>query len=142
STAVGAGTVTVTANPTTGPANTIVIAANTGTIGGLANHTIDYPGFADGSGRAATEEQLAQVDATANKGWSISAQRENAPNVGRGGQGDLPNTDGNTRVAKAEESNGVSFDLADALVIGSSITAGDTFIGTTGVAIGADVHLG
>lgn len=141
-TAVGAGTVTVTANPTTGPANTIVIDANTGTIGGLANQDIDYPGFADGSGRAATEEQLAQVNDTANMGWNISAQGENGTNVGPGGSVDLSNTDGNIVIAKEDDSNDVTFDLADDLVIGNSITAGDTYIDTTGVAIGADVHLG
>ena len=141
-TAVGAGTVTVTANPTTGPANTIVIDANTGTIGGLANQDIDYPGFADGSGRAATEEQLDQVNDAANMGWNISAQGDNATNVGPGGSVDLSNTDGNIVIAKEDDSNDVTFDLADDLVIGNSITAGDTFIDTTGVAIGTEVHLG
>jgi len=44
-----------------GGGNTIVINGSSGTISGLTNQTINYPGFADGSGRAATEEQLGQV---------------------------------------------------------------------------------
>src|SRR5690606_206505 len=39
----------------------IVISGNTGTITGLTNQTVNYAGFGDGSGRAATEEQLKPV---------------------------------------------------------------------------------
>src|SRR5690554_7759983 len=54
---VGAGTISVA-----GAGNTITIDGGAGDITGLTNQTIDYPEFADGSGRAASEEQLSQVD--------------------------------------------------------------------------------
>src|SRR5690606_6532440 len=111
-------------------------------IGGLANQTIDYPGFADGSGRAATEEQLDEVNEVANRGWNISAQGENGTNVAPGGSVDLNNSDDNIVITKADDSNDVTFDLADDLGIGNSISVGDTVINGTGVAIGDDVHLG
>src|SRR5690554_7851259 len=54
---VGAGTISVA-----GAGNTITIDGGAGDITGLTNQTLDYPEFADGSGRAASEEQLSQVD--------------------------------------------------------------------------------
>jgi hypothetical protein len=39
--------------------------SGTATITGLTNKTTDYTGFANGSGRAATEEQLKEVDSKA-----------------------------------------------------------------------------
>src|SRR5690554_7015466 len=60
STTVGAGQISVAGSGA--DANTITIDGESGTIGGLENQTIDYPEFADGSGRAASEEQLSQVD--------------------------------------------------------------------------------
>src|SRR5690554_7122796 len=54
---VGAGTLSVA-----GAGNTITIDGGAGDITGLTNQAIGYPEFADGSGRAASEEQLSQVD--------------------------------------------------------------------------------
>ncbi|VXB00078.1 conserved hypothetical protein [Luteimonas sp. 9C] len=155
STVVGAGTIAVTdAGGTTsitgntvsvGGANPLVISGDAGTIGGLTNRTIDAPGFADGSGRAATEEQLQLVNQTANAGWNVTAQGQNGSNVAvnstTGNNVDLNNTDGNIVVTKSTTSNDVTFDLADDLAV-ESLTAGDTVIDTTGVAIGTDVKLG
>ena len=155
STLVGAGTISVTdAGGTTtiggnvvsvGGANPIVISGDAGTIGGLTNRTIDGPDFADGTGRAATEDQLAQVNQTANAGWNVTAQGQNGSNVAvnsaTGNNVDLNNADGNIVVTKSTTSNDVTFDLADDLEV-ESLTAGDTVIDTTGVAIGGDVKLG
>ncbi|WP_179266694.1 YadA family autotransporter adhesin, partial [Bordetella genomosp. 4] len=68
---VGAGAISITdAAGTTaiggdqiaiGGLSPIVISGNTGTITGLTNQTVNYAGFGDGSGRAATEEQLKPV---------------------------------------------------------------------------------
>ena len=53
--------------------------SGTATITGLTNKTTDYTGFANGSGRAATEEQLKEVAGkageaieTAGKGWNLT----------------------------------------------------------------------
>ncbi|WP_017524957.1 YadA family autotransporter adhesin, partial [Pusillimonas noertemannii] len=48
-------------NVTVGGAFPITINGNTGVIAGLQNQSIFYGGFADGSGRAATEEQLGSI---------------------------------------------------------------------------------
>lgn len=70
-TLVGAGSISVTDPDGTtiiggnqisiGGNNPIVISGDTGIISGLQNQTVHYPGFADGSGRAATEEQLKPI---------------------------------------------------------------------------------
>ncbi|MCZ4072109.1 YadA-like family protein [Agrobacterium sp. LMR679] len=102
---------------------------------------------ADGSGRitgvtagvdgtdAVNVDQLNEVAETANAGWNISASGENVSKVAPGDTVDLSNTDGNIKVAKTADSNDVTFDLADDLVIGNSITVGDTYIDGTGLTI-------
>lgn len=149
-TSVGAGTVSVVngADTTTiggnaisvGGSAPIAINGNTGIISGLQNQTVGSAGFADGSGRAATEEQLALVNQTANAGWNVRANDETTgANVGPGGNVNLRSGDGNVLVSRS--GTDVSFDLADDIEV-ESLTAGDTVIDTTGVAIGADVRLG
>lgn len=150
STSVGAGTLSVVngADTTTiggnaisvGGSAPIAINGNTGIISGLQNQTVGGAGFADGSGRAATEEQLALVNQTANAGWNVRANDESTgANVGPGGNVNLRNDDGNVLVSRS--GTDVSFDLADDIQV-ESLTAGNTVIDTTGVAIGADVMLG
>src|SRR5690606_10879838 len=68
------------------------------TINGLSNTTFDGDNIT--SGQAATEDQLAAVSETANAGWDISAQGENASNVAPGDSVDLANTDGNITISK------------------------------------------
>src|SRR5690606_29526983 len=53
-TQVGPNTITVAGN--TGTPQAILLDGNTGTISGLSNQSIDYPEFADGTGRSASEE--------------------------------------------------------------------------------------
>ncbi|MGY0560149.1 ESPR-type extended signal peptide-containing protein [Luteimonas sp. A277] len=135
STTVGAGFVSVE-----GAGGTIMIDGNTGTIGGLTNTTFDPDSYT--SGQAATEDQLKQVSDVANAGWNVSVEGEGAVadnNVGPGGTVDFSNTDGNIDIGR--DGTDLVFDLADDITV-DSVTAGDTFIDTTGVAVGTDVHLG
>ncbi|MCY1203719.1 Coiled stalk of trimeric autotransporter adhesin [compost metagenome] len=90
-------------------------------------------------GRAATEEQLKLVDATASKGWNLSANGEATPqNIAPGGTANFANGDnmvvtrnGNTlTVATAKD---VKFD---------SVTTGDTVMNNAGVTVGPNVTLG
>lgn len=102
---------------------------------------------ADGTGRitgvtagvndtdAVNVSQLAEVAQSANAGWNISAQGESETKVAPGEAVDLSNTDGNIVVAKTADSNDVTFDLADDLVIGNSITVGGAYIDGTGLTI-------
>src|SRR5690554_1607336 len=100
STTVGAGQISVAGSGA--DANTITIDGESGTIGGLENQTIDYPEFADGSGRAASEEQLSLVNETANAGWNLSGSGENAVNIGPNGAVDFQG-DQNISVAQSGE---------------------------------------
>src|SRR5690606_13529156 len=146
STAVGAGTVTVTdaagetviggSHVSVGGDNPILISGDTGTIGGLTNLTFDPDNIV--SGQAATEDQLGQVYDVANAGWNVSAQGANATNVGvnsqTGNTVDLNNADGNIVVTKADDSNDVTFDLADDITV-DSVTAGDSVLDTDGLVV-------
>uniref|UniRef100_UPI002615C76D YadA-like family protein n=1 Tax=Halomonas sp. TaxID=1486246 RepID=UPI002615C76D len=98
------------------------------TINGLSNTTFDGDNIT--SGQAATEDQLAAVSETANAGWDISAQGENASNVAPGDSVDLANTDGNITISKTADSDNVTFDLADDLNA-TSLTLGDETQNTT-----------
>ena len=152
STAVGAGTVAVTdAGGTTtiggtqvvvGGTSPITIDGNAGTIGGLSNQTIDYPGFADGSGRAATEEQLDLVNQTASAGWNLTGSGDDQVNIGPNGSVDFQGDQNITVAQTGEDQDGVIEITLNRDLDVDSVTAGDTFIDTTGVAIGTDVHLG
>lgn len=53
--------VKVTGTGSNGQTNTVTVDGGTGTVSGLTNQTIDSKDFADGSGRAATEEQLGDM---------------------------------------------------------------------------------
>ena len=141
----GAGTTVIGGNEiSVGGANEIAISGDTGTIGGLTNQTIDHPDFADGSGRAATEDQLALVNETANMGWHVSVDNEGAGddnNVGPAGVVDFTSADGNIQITREETD--LEFSLADAIEVADSVeVAGNTTIDGTGVGVGDDVHLG
>ena len=142
STEVGAGTITLAANPTTGPANEIVIDANTGTIGGLTNRDFDPNNFV--SGQAATEDQLGQVYTVATAGWNVSVGGEGAlddgsNNVGPEGVVDFSNDDGNIRIDR--DGTDLAFNLNPDLDV-DSVTTGDTVMNNDGVSVGDDVQLG
>ncbi|WP_342316351.1 YadA-like family protein [Lysobacter sp. FW306-1B-D06B] len=111
----------------------------TGKISGVANGEADTD--------AVNMSQLNEVNATASAGWNISAQGANGTNVAPGESVDLSNTDGNIVVAKSTADDNVTFDLADDLTIGGSITVGDTYIDgtsvtTTNLTATGDTYLG
>ncbi|ALM52469.1 hypothetical protein AR456_09380 [Halomonas huangheensis] len=110
-------------------------------ITGLSNTTLTDPGFAT-EGRAATEEQLDLVNQTANTGWNLTAEGADGTNVAPGNTVDLSNTDGNLVIAKnatdgAEED--VTFDLADDVTIGNSLTINNgPTLNDNGIDMGGD----
>ncbi len=117
---------------------------NKGIISGLTNQTIEYPAFANGSGRAATEEQLKQVNDTANAGWFISANGEGEQtdnNVGPEGVADFSNTDGNIVIDRT--GTNLTFDLAKDVKLDDdgSLTVGQTVVDNDGVKVGEHVTL-
>ncbi|WP_058836052.1 YadA-like family protein [Luteimonas abyssi] len=86
----------------------------------------------NGTGHTSVQSALDQLNGDANAGWNVSAQGANGTNVGvnsaTGNDVDLNNADGNIVVSKADDSNDVTFDLADDLNVAGSITVGDTVI--------------
>ena len=59
----------------------------TATVSGLGNKTTAYAGFANGKGKAATEEQLkeiSEVAENANQGWNLSTNGGEASKVAPG----------------------------------------------------------
>ncbi|NYT75409.1 YadA-like family protein [Alcaligenaceae bacterium] len=81
--------------------------------------------------------QLEDVDATANKGWHLTASGANSSNVKPDGKVDLSPTDGNIVITKAGTDNDIKFALADDLNVGTvnvnkNLTVkGDTNLGDT-----------
>ncbi|NYT84960.1 YadA-like family protein [Pollutimonas harenae] len=86
----------------------IVIGGKTGVISGLQNQTINYPGFGDGSGRAATEEQLKPVTdfVALNNDGTFSYNGQNHPTL----QAALDSMQWNIEVPAPENSGGGSGD--------------------------------
>ncbi|WKU19113.1 ESPR-type extended signal peptide-containing protein [Advenella alkanexedens] len=130
-TKVEAGKIELFANPTGSPANTIAIDASTGDITGLTNRDLVADDFAT-AGRAATEEQLAIVNETANKGWNVSTNADTASseNVAPGETVDFDNTDGN--IVIGQTGTNLTFDLAKNIKV-DSINAGGTLINSNGL---------
>ena len=94
----------------------------TATITGLTNKTTDYTGFANGSGRAATEEQLKEVAGqageaieTAGKGWNLTTNGKEASktNIKPGGTVDFSSSNDNLLISNAGAD--LSFSLSDNL---------------------------
>ncbi|WP_397474319.1 ESPR-type extended signal peptide-containing protein [Pusillimonas sp.] len=145
-TEVGAGTISVTdAGGTTlikgnqievGGDNPVRISGDTGTIDGLTNKTIDYDGFADGSGRAATEDQLDLVNQTANAGWNVFDAEGNEANIGPSGQVTFVAGNENLSVKLSDDTDDagvVEITLADNIELSEdgSIAIGDVTDGST-----------
>ena len=92
----------------------------TATISGLTNQTTKYDGFANGSGRAATEEQLKEVAGkageaieTAGKGWNLTTNKGTATNIAPGGTVDFSSSNDNLLISNAGAN--LSFSLSDNL---------------------------
>ena len=83
------GTIWATGSVTVGSGvdGSVVMDGTTATVSGLSNKTTAYAGFANGKGKAATEEQLkeiSEVAENANQGWNLSTSGGEASKVAPG----------------------------------------------------------
>ena len=83
------GTIWATGSVTVGSRvdGSVVMDGTTATVSGLGNTTTAYAGFANGKGKAATEEQLkeiSEVAENANQGWNLSTNGGEASKVAPG----------------------------------------------------------
>ena len=83
------GTIWATGSVTVGSGvdGSVVMDGTTATVSGLSNKTTAYAGFANGKGKAATEEQLkeiSEVAENANQGWNLSTNCGEASKVAPG----------------------------------------------------------
>ena len=136
----GVNTTTVGANSVVvGGANPIVVNGDAGTVTGLTNKSFDATQIT--SGRAASEDQLAVVSQTVSAGWDITADGVNGTKVSStsptGSSVDLSSADGNVVLTKADDSNDVSFGLAEDIKLGAngSLAAGNSMLDTKGLTV-------
>ena len=129
--------------------------SGTATITGLTNKTTDYTGFANGSGRAATEEQLKEVAGkageaieTAGKGWNLTTngKESSKTNIKPGGTVDFSSSNDNLLISNAGAD--LSFSLSDNLDLTKndskkgSVKVGENTTLTDGLLqVGTDVSL-
>ncbi|GER11373.1 ESPR-type extended signal peptide-containing protein [Variovorax boronicumulans] len=123
-TAVAAGGVT---------SGTVKLSGVSNDIQGLSNKTLTDPSFAT-VGRAATEEQLKQVNDTASAGWNVAANGEaTGGNVAPGGKVDFSNSDSNIAITRT--GTNLDFKLADDVKVNNSVTVGQSVLNTTGLTV-------
>ncbi|BEP55487.1 hypothetical protein GmRootV118_27310 [Variovorax sp. V118] len=123
-TAVAAGGVT---------SGTVKLSGVSNDIQGLSNKTLTDPSFAT-VGRAATEEQLKQVNDTASAGWNVAANGEaTGGNVAPGGKVDFSNSDSNVTITR--NGTNLDFKLADDVKVNNSVTVGQSVLNTTGLTV-------
>ncbi|WP_260684946.1 hypothetical protein [Variovorax sp. KBS0712] len=123
-TAVAAGGVT---------SGTVKLSGVSNDIQGLSNKTLTDPSFAT-VGRAATEEQLKQVNDTASAGWNVAANGEaTGGNVAPGGKVDFSNSDSNIAITRT--GSNLDFKLADDVKVNNSVTVGQSVLNTTGLTV-------
>src|SRR5690554_7033056 len=135
STTVGAGQISVAGSGA--DANTSTIDGESGTIGGRENQTIDYPEFADGSGRAASEEQLSQVDGALGDLADTPITRAGERGVGEGRRGerlDIVTINDNLSTEVTDDET-LAIALNDELALASG-TTGDRKIVVQGERVG------
>lgn len=129
--------------------------SGTATITGLTNKTTDYTGFANSSGRAATEEQLKEVAGkageaieTAGKGWNLTTngKESSKTNIKPGGTVDFSSSNDNLLISNAGAD--LSFSLSDNLDLTKndskkgSVKVGENTTLTDGLLqVGTDVSL-
>ncbi|WP_233442884.1 YadA-like family protein [Bradyrhizobium brasilense] len=93
-----------------------------------------------GTGQNNVSDAIASVNATAGKGWNLTASGANGTNVAPGASVDLKNTDGNIVVSKIGANNDVNFDLAKNLTA-TSVTTGDSKLDTNGLTVNDGTNL-
>ena len=146
------GTIWATGSVTVGSGvdGSVVMDGTTATVSGLGNTTTAYAGFANGKGKAATEEQLkeiSEVAENANQGWNLSTNGGEASKVAPGetvdfsGDQNINISNDGTKV-KVELKNDINLagDDPNAFVnisgskgtiwASSSVTAGSVAVGT------------
>ena len=96
--------------------------SGTATISGLTNQTTNYTGFANGSGRAATEEQLKEVAGkageaveTAGKGWNLTTNGKESSKTNIKPDGTVDFSSGNDNLVISNAGANLSFSLSDNL---------------------------
>ena len=96
--------------------------SGTATISGLTNQTTNYTGFANGSGRAATEEQLKEVAGkageaieTAGKGWNLTTNGAATSKTNIAPDGTVDFSSGNDNLVISNAGANLSFSLSDNL---------------------------
>lgn len=96
--------------------------SGTATISGLTNQTTNYTGFANGSGRAATEEQLKEVAGkageaieTAGKGWNLTTNGKESGKTNIKPDGTVDFSSGNDNLIISNAGANLSFSLSDNL---------------------------
>jgi|GEM_PF-904196 len=96
--------------------------SGTATISGLTNQTTKYDGFANGSGRAATEEQLKEVAGkageaveTAGKGWNLTTNGKESSKTNIKPDGTVDFSSGNDNLIISNTGADLSFSLSDNL---------------------------
>ena len=107
-------------------AGNVVMDGTTATISGLSNKTIDASDFANGKGKAATEEQLKIVNDTANAGWNVSTNGGTATNVAPGATVDFSGTDDNIKVTN--DGTKVKVALNKELTGQTSVTTNNAYV--------------
>lgn len=127
----------------------------TATITGLTNKTTDYTGFANGSGRAATEEQLKEVAGkageaveTAGKGWNLTTNGKEASKTNIAPDGTLDFSSSNDNLLISNAGANLSFSLSDNLDLtnnkdkkGSVKVGENTALSNELLKVGKDVSL-
>lgn len=129
--------------------------SGTATISGLTNQTTNYTGFANGSGRAATEEQLKEVSGqaseaieTAGKGWNLTTNGAATSKTNIAPDGTVDFSSGNDNLVISNAGANLSFSLSDNLDLtnnkdkkGSVKVGENTALSNELLQVGTDVSL-
>ena len=129
--------------------------SGTATISGLTNQTTNYTGFANGSGRAATEEQLKEVAGkageaieTAGKGWNLTTNGKESGKTNIKPDGTVDFSSGNDNLIISNAGANLSFSLSDNLDLtnnkdqkGSVKVGENTALSNELLQVGKDVSL-
>lgn len=114
----------------------VVNTADSAIVSGLSNTTTDYEGFADGSGKAATEEQLKEVSGkageameTASKGWNLTTNKDEKKKA-KVAPDDTVDISGDENIEVDSEGTNVTFGLSDnvKLSVDGSLAVGNSML--------------
>ena len=130
------GTIWATGSVTVGSGvdGSVVMDGTTATVSGLGNTTTAYDGFANGKGKAATEEQLKEISKVAenaNQGWNLSTNGGEASKVAPGKTVDFS---GDKNINISNDGTNVKVELNKDLVGIESISNGDAKMALNGAA--------